>query len=190
VIQWIWAVILIGLSSSIYAEDTCRYVLDMRLTSQKLFGSPTDVQEIVTPSDTEISCRTIYRININDEWRSATGSATGKTRAEACTRAIGIGNGYLLSEYPPDTIRSTTETLCTDFEDIRLKPVKIGERIWESNVDIHVNPKERNYFTYKGARCRKFTERVQVPQGLYSAQGVICRAGSTPNSRWLVVDKF
>jgi hypothetical protein len=173
-----------------HAEDSCKFVLDTQLTSLKVFGEPTDVQELVLQVDQETSCRTFYRIYLGDEWRSASGFATGRTREDACAKALSLGNGRLLSEIAPDTIKSTTETLCTDFEDIRLRPVQIGDRIWESNVDVSSKIKERPYFSYKGARCRKFSERIPVPQGLYLAQGVICRTGSTPNARWLVVDKY
>lgn len=173
-----------------HAEDTCKFVMDIQMTSLKILGEPTDVQELLTPSENTLICRTFYRINIDDTWRSATGYSTGRTREEACSKALSIGNGKLLSEIPPDKVRSITETLCTDFEDIQIRPVKIGDRIWESNVDIPSNRKDRNYFSYKGTRCRMFSEQIPVLQGLYLARGVICRIGTTPNARWLVIDKY
>jgi len=173
-----------------HAEESCHFVLNTQWSSMKNIGSPTDVQEVATTTDSEIHCRTFYRINIDDRWRTATGSATGRSKEEACSKALSLGNSQLLSDLAPDTLRSTTEMICSDFEDIPLRSVKLGDQIWESNVDIASNPKERNYFHYKGSRCRKFSEKTQMPQGLYLAQGVICRMGQNPNARWLVVDKY
>jgi hypothetical protein len=160
------------------------------LTRQAVSIPATDIQKLVSPDARGQKCVMRYRVNINDEWQTAEGVGYGKTEAEACTQAADIGQGYLLSEVEPSRVTADTQMVCSDMEDIRIRPVRIGETIWESEVDMHRHPNERKYFDYKQTKCRMFTERNAKDRNLFTYQGVICRISKSAGSKWRVVDKY
>lgn len=173
------------LASSVAYAD-CHIRSSVKLTRQNVEFGPTDIQKIVTPGQ----CVAHYRVNVDDEWRTVEGVGRGATEAEACQQAVDITRGNLLSEVEPRRVTADTQMVCTDFEEIRIRPVRIGEVVWESETDVHRHVKERGYFDYKQTRCRMFTERNVKDRNLYTYQGVICRINSRPDSKWRVVDKY
>jgi hypothetical protein len=153
-------------------------------------AGPTDIQRLVVPDTRGQKCVVRYRVNIGGDWQTAEGSAVAKTDAEACTRAMDVGRGMILADVEPSRISTDTQMVCSDLPDIRVRPVRIGETIWESETDLHSIPQERKYFWYKRTKCRLFQERNPRDRNLIVYQGVICQANGTPNSKWQVVDKF
>jgi hypothetical protein len=101
-----------------------------------------------------------------------------------------VGQGQVLSEIEPTSIRSDMQMVCSDLPDIRVRPVRIGETIWESETDMHNHPRERGYFWYKRAKCRMFQERNPKDRNLITYQGIVCQATGLPNSKWRVIDKY
>ena len=177
------------LASSVAVAD-CHIRSNIKLSRQKIDFGPTDIQRIVTPDAAGSKCALRYRVNIGDEWQTAEGIGRGATEAEACTQAMDFRQGALLSEVKPTRVTADTQMVCSDLEDIRIRTVKIGEVIWESETDMHRHQDERKYFDYKQTQCRMFTERNVKDRNLYTYQGLICKVNSTPNSKWRVVDKY
>ena len=177
------------LVSSVAVAD-CHIRSSIKLVRSRVDVGPTDIQRLVTPDPKGNRCMVQYRVNINDQWRTAEGIGTGKTEKEACDRALDVSQGNLLLSIEPSSITARTDMVCSDLEEIRIRPVRIGEVIWESETDLHRVPEERKYFDYKATQCRLFTERNVKDKNFYTYQGVICKVNSTPNSKWRVVDKY
>lgn len=183
--------VALTLVASTSAMAECYIRSDIRLSSQKIHIKPTDVQSVVTPEGSGHRCVSRYRV-YTDQWITAEGSAVAKTQALACQQAEDIGRGYVLAEVTPNQISATNQMVCSDLPDIRVRPVKRGETVWESETDLHSHPLERAnpYFKIKQARCRKFIERTALHQNLIIYQGVICQATTDPKSQWIVLDKY
>jgi hypothetical protein len=179
---------LILISSTALAD--CYTRSNIRIARQVIDAGPTDVQRLVVPDARGHKCVVRYRVNIGGDWQTAEGSAVATTEAEACARALDITRGTVLAEIEPTTIRADMQMVCSDLPDIRVRPVRIGETIWESETDLHSIPQERKYFWYKRTKCRLFQERDPRDRNLIVYQGVVCQADGTPNSKWRVIDKF
>lgn len=177
------------LVSSVAVAD-CYVRSNIQLTRQAINAGPTDVQRLVVPDARGQKCLMRYRVHIGDEWYTAEGTGIGATESDACKTAIDIGNGRVLSEVEPSQVRADTQMVCSDLPDIRIRAVRIGEVVWESETDMHRHEQERKYFDYKQTRCRMFTERNARDRNLYTYQGIICKVNSSPNSKWRVVDKY
>ena len=117
-------------------------------------------------------------------------TGTGRDEGSACVQAMDIGRGSVLAEVEPSRVRADTQMVCSDIPDIRIRPVRIGEVVWESETDMHRHEQERKYFDYKQTKCRMFTERNSKDRNLYTYQGIICKADTNPNGKWQVVDKY
>ena len=83
-----------------------------------------------------------------------------------------------------------TQMVCSDLPEIRVRPVRIGDLVLESETDLHTIPAYRKPFTYKRSVCRMFAERDSRNQNLMLYQGVVCRVDNMPNSKWRVIDKY
>ena len=176
------------MSTTVMAE--CYVRMDAKLTREAVFGTATDVQQMVSRDSNGYRCVAQYRINLNGDWHTAEGVGHGVTETQACQQAIDLKNSALLAEVEPHRIKSKTEMVCSTFEPIQIRKVRVGERIRESEVDVHVVPAERRYFNYGGARCRMFVERDAKSGKVFTRQGVICQETQQPNSSWIVVDKY
>jgi hypothetical protein len=184
-------ILVIGLltaSTAVSAE--CYMRTQVNLSRQAVFGPPTDVHRIVTPEAGGYRCSLQYRVNVNNQWHNAEGQGTGKTEDAACQQAMDLKNGALLADVTPDRVNANTQMVCLDGPEIKVRRVRIGEQIWESEVDVHTVPTERPYFKFKNTQCRMFVERNAREGNLYTHQGVICRENTTPGSKWLVVAKY
>ena len=177
------------LTSSIAIAD-CHVRSTTRLTKGLVDFGPTDVQLMLNPDPKGSRCALQYRVHTRGQWQTAEGIGYGKTETDACAQAIDISRGSLLEEPKTGKVASTTDMVCSDLPEITVRPVRIGEVIWESEVDIHPHPDERKYFYYKMTQCRYFAERNSKDQNLLIYQGVICKINSTQNSKWRVVDKY
>lgn len=184
------AILLCLASTSIFAD--CYHRSDIKITQQKINTAPTDIQRLVTPDSRGQKCVARYRLHIGDAWTTVEGSAVAKTEDEACQQAVDIKRGVALDEMAPATVSADHQMVCSDLPDIRVRPVRKGELVWESETDLHSNPLERQkpYFQLKGATCRKFIERAPLHQNLIIYQGIICRATTAKNSKWIVLDKY
>jgi hypothetical protein len=172
------------------AHADCHIRSSISVRNAKVTSSPTDVQRFVVTTPKGFKCTTQYRIHIGDNWQTAEGVGEGVTEDSSCAQALDAGRGTLLAEVQPQSIRATNQMVCTDFPDIRVRPVKIGETIWESETDWHSIPAERPYFNYKHTVCRMFIERATQRQDLAIYQGIICKINATQSSMWTVVDKY
>jgi len=179
---------LCATATAVSAE--CHMRTSIRVARQDIFGAPTDVQRIVTPDAQGDKCVLRYRLNIKGDWQTVEGEATAATEEVACTKALDVGQGWLLQDVAPKLVQADNQMVCSDAPEIQVHPVRIGDEIWESEVDVHSIPAERAYFQYKHTRCRFFVERDAKFQNLYIYQGVICRVNSTQHSKWRVIDRY
>ena len=176
--------------ASVPAEAECYLRMTSDITPSQIWGVPTDVQRLVSPTPKGSRCVLRYRLNVNGEWRSIEGTATARTEEQACATAADLKTASVLGEVVREKVRAGQEMICSDIPDIQVRAVQVGETVWESETDVHRVPAERAYFLYKGTQCRMFSERNNRNGNLYTYQGVICRENSNPNSRWRVVDKY
>lgn len=186
------AVILLVCLASAPALADCYQRSNIKITQQKINTPPTDIQTLVTPDARGQKCVARYRLHIGNAWTTVEGSAVAKNEQEACNLAVDVNRGVALEEVAPATVSADHQLVCSDLPDIRVRPVKKGELVWESETDLHSHILERRnpYFQLKGATCRKFIERTPKHQNLIIYQGIICRATTAPNSKWIVLDKY
>jgi len=184
------ALALVGLTQCNQAQAECYIRSNIQLTRQTVNAGPTDFQKLVEPEGSGKRCTVQYRVHIGDVWHTAEGSGIGQDEGSACAQAMDIGRGRVLAEVEPSRVTATTQMICSDLVEIRIRPVRIGEIIWESETDMHRNEQERRYFDYKQTRCRMFTERNAKDRNLYTYQGIICKADTNPMGKWRVVDKY
>ena len=184
-------IFLLCLASTSALAD-CYQRSNIKITQQKINGAPTDIQHMVTPDARGQKCVARYRLHIGNAWTTVEGSAVAKTEQEACDQALDLKRGVALEEVAPATVSADHQMVCSDLPDIRVRPVRKGEIIWESETDLHSNILERRnpYFQLKEATCRKFIERTPKHQNLIIYQGIICKATTAPNSKWVVLDKY
>lgn len=184
------AALLTMMATTAVAE--CYQRAEINIGRQRINAVPTDIQTLVTPDRSGHKCVARYRLHIGDAWVTVEGSAVAGTETAACQQALDIKSASALEEVPVRSVRSDQQLVCSDLPDIRVRPVRRGELIRESEVDLHSHPLERAepYFVWKQARCRKFIERVSLDQNLMIYQGIICQATTANDSRWLVLDKY
>lgn len=186
------AIVLLLCVASTTALADCYQRSNIKITQQKINGVPTDIQRLVTPDVNGQKCVMRYRLHIGNEWTTVEGFAVAKTEDSACEQAMDLKRGIALEEVAPRSVSSDSQLVCSDLPDIRVRPVRRGELIWESEVDLHSNGLERSqpYFYLKEARCRKFVERTPKDQNLIIYQGIICQSTTSSKSKWIVLDKY
>ncbi len=184
------ALVLCAVATTSVAE--CYQRSEINISRQKINTAATDVQKMVTPDSKGQRCVARYRLHIGNAWVTVEGSAVAQTEELACQQALDIKQAVALEEVPPNSVRADQQLICSDLPDIRVRAVRTGELIWESEADLHSHPLERGepYFFWKQARCRKFIERTAQNQNLIIYQGIMCQATTTANSKWLVLDKY
>lgn len=181
---------LILLAVAGLAQAECYMRSSIRLNRQMVQSQPVDWQRLVTPDAQGSKCVIRYRIQVDGNWQTAEGIGYGATEPVACAQALDISRGSVLEEVTPQRVRADSQMVCSDLPDIRVRPVRIGELIYQSEVDVHTLPAERKMFWYKRTQCRMFVERDTKNANLWLYQGVICQTGSGPDSKWRVIDKF
>ena len=174
------------------AMADCYQRSNIKITQQKINTVPTDIRTLVTPDVNGQKCVARYRLHIGNAWTTVEGTAVARTETEACGQALDVKRGVALEEVAPATVAADQQLVCSDLPDIRVRPVRRGELIWESEADLHSHPLERKqpYFVWKQAKCRKFIERTSQDQNLIIYQGVMCQSTTAKNSKWLVLDKY
>jgi hypothetical protein len=176
------------ISTTSYAD--CYIRISTRITPQMVNSQPTDMNKIVVPDSRGQKCVVRYRVHVREDWETVEGIGFGSTEGEACAQALDVGRASILKEVSPKRIVADSQLVCSDLPDIRVRPVRIGEVIYQSEVDYHTIPSERKDFWYKRTQCRMFSEKDVKNSNLWLYQGVICRIDSTPNSKWRVIDKY
>ena len=184
------AVAVAGLTVCSNSKADCYVRSNIKLTRQAIVAGPTDVQKLVVPDSVGKKCVLRYRVYAGNQWQTAEGTGTGSNEIEACKTALDIGNSRLLAEVEPNLVRADTQMVCSDLPDIRVRPVSVGETVWESETDLHGNLQERKYFWYKHANCRWFQERNPKDGNMITYLGIMCQADGRPNSKWRILDKF
>lgn len=174
----------------ILASGTVNADCYMRSSIRLTQGQPVDWQRLATPDARGQKCVVRYRVQIDNRWQTAEGVGYGSTEGLACAQALDINRGSILEEVTPGRVRADTQMVCSDLPEINVHPVRIGDVIWQSEVDIHTIPAERKDFWYKRSQCRMFIERDTKNANLWLYQGVICKVDTTPNSKWRVIDKY
>lgn len=184
-------VLLLCLASTTALAD-CYQRSTINITQQKINTAPTDIQTLVTPDAQGYRCVAQYRLHIGNAWYTVEGTAVSNSETHACEQALDVKRGTVLEDVAPARVSGDHQLVCTDLPDIRVRPVRRGELIWESEVDLHSHPLERAhpYFYLKQAQCRKFIERRPKDQNLIIYQGIICQATTAKNSKWVVIDKY
>jgi hypothetical protein len=177
------------LVSSLATAD-CYVRSTTNITPSALQSAPVDFQKISTPDPKGHKCVIRYRAYLNDQWNSIEGIGIDKDPDVACARAMDLKRGVVLEEIVREKVKSDQQMVCSDLPDIRVRSVQVGELIWESETDLHRNPRERAYFVYKQTKCRMFTERASKDSNLQTYQGIICQADTGPNPKWRVIDKY
>lgn len=172
------------------AQAECLTRVKTNISRAAINSRPTDIQKMVIPEGSNQRCVMRYRIHIGTDWQTVEGEGVGRNAAEACVQAIRPEVGSILSDVEYDRVTAETQMVCSDFQDIHVRKVHAGERIWESEAEIHNNPAEQKYFVYKDTQCRYFIERGAKEQNMYLYQGIMCRETKEPTSKWLVVDKY
>lgn len=172
------------------ASAECYVRTATNLTGMPRNTPPMDIQKLVTPDARGQKCVMRYRIHIDRDWQTAEGIGYGATEAEACAQALDLRRGSLLSDPTPIMVRSDHQMVCSDLPDIRVRPVRVGELIWESETELHTIESEKRYFWYKRVQCRMFVERDSKRGNLTLYQGVICRNDNSKDSKWRVIDKY
>lgn len=179
--------LILFLPVSVQAE--C-YVRSAMTSQQKVqIARVTDVDTWVVPiSATHQKCIVSYRALINNEWHTVEAEKSGpKTQNEndLCQSAMDQGKVQILSRVNPGTMSVETNMVCNDQPKPKLRNVKIGDTVQESEVRPHPNfPRP---FRHRGAQCRWFIEPILRNQDLYQYQGIICLSHG---SQWRVVDKW
>lgn len=182
-------ILALCLTGSVASAD-CFIRSSIKLTIAQLNVKPTDYQRIVVPDKNGSKCILRYRVHIKEDWQAVEGIGFGKTPAEACIRAADIQRASLLEEVTPNKVSADTQMVCSDQPEIRVRPVRIGETIWESETDFHAHPDENSYFNYKRTKCRMFVERGAKDRNLQTHQGIICKVDTLQDSKWRVIDKY
>ena len=129
------AMTVAGLSYCNNVKADCYVRSNVKLTRQAIVAGPTDVQKLVVPNAVGKKCVLRYRVYTN-QWQTAEGTGTGANEADACKTAMDVGNGRVLSEVEPSMVRADTQMVCSDLPDIRVRPVQVGETVWESETDL------------------------------------------------------
>lgn len=148
-----------------------------------------DVQPLVVPiSATQNKCFVTYRALINDQWHTLEGESVGPkslSEQELCATAMDRSRAQILSRANPTNMSVETKMVCDERPQVKVKNVKVGDMVRESEVRPHPNfPKP---FTYRTAQCRWFIEPELGQHDLLQRQGIICRShGDT----WRVIDKW
>jgi len=181
---------LIGLSIYSNVQAECYMRSSTTMSRQTIQTQPVDIEQLVTPDDKGYVCSARYRVQVDNSWQTLEGIGRAGTEARACALAVEVDRGHALLEVKPQTIKADSQMVCSDLPDIQVHPVKIGDVIYQSEVDMHTIPSERKDFWYKRTQCRMFVEKDAKNTNLWLYQGVICRIDTTPKSKWRVIDKY
>ena len=149
-----------------------------------------DMDPMVVPiSPTHNKCLVSFRAQVNGGWITVEAEKVGLKNLpekQLCDAAIEQGRIQILSRANPGQIQVEQSMVCDERPAIKVRSVKRGEVILESEVRPHPNfPKP---FTYRTSKCRWFIEpEVHPGKDLLQRQGIVCQINA---NQWQVVDKW
>jgi len=181
--------IILGLVVSTSASAQCYVRQAMTKQQQASIVKIADVQTLAVPvSATHHKCIVTFRAQIDNQWVTGEGEHTAPRSVDEkqlCDRAVDSGRVQILSRISARDITVETSMVCDERPEIKVRNVRIGDTVRESEVRPHPNfPKT---FPYRGTQCRWFMEPVLKNQDLGQYQGIICQSHGT---QWRVVDKW
>ena len=149
-----------------------------------------DIEPLVVPiSATQNKCIVTFRAQVNGEWITAEGEQVGPrstSEKDLCASAVDSGRIQILSRANGATLAVEQNMVCNEQPEIKVRVVKRGEVIRESEVRPH--PTFPKPFVYRTAQCRWFIEpEVHPGRDLLQRQGIICQING---NEWQVVDKW
>jgi hypothetical protein len=149
-----------------------------------------DVDPFVIPiSPTQNKCIATFRAQVNGKWITAEGEKIGPrsmSSQELCASAVDSGRIQILSRANGGRMTVEQNMVCNDQPEIKVRIVKRGEMVRESEVRPH--PHFPKPFVYRTAQCRWFIEpEVHPGRDLLQRQGIICQVNG---NEWQVVDKW
>ena len=181
-------IVALGFSTAIQAECYVRSAVTSK--TNMTIDAIADVEPLVVPiSATHQKCIVNFRAQVNGRWITAEGERTGpRTMSEQdlCAGAVDSGRIQILSRADGGRMTVEQNMVCTDQPEIKVRVVKRGEMVRESEVRPH--PHFPKPFTYRTSQCRWFIEpEVHPGRDLLQRQGIICQ---TNGNEWQVVDKW
>ena len=181
-------IVVLAMSTTVQAECYVRSAVTNQ-TSMSI-TSIADVDPFVVPiSATHQKCIVNFRAQVNGNWITAEGEKTGPksmTEKELCADAIDSGRIQILSRANGGRMNVEQNMVCTDRPEIKVRSVRSGEIVRESEVRPH--PHFPRPFVYRTAQCKWFIEpEVHPGRDLLQRQGIICQVNG---NEWQVVDKW
>jgi hypothetical protein len=105
---------------------------------------------------------------------------------ELCRGAVDSARVQILSRANGANLAVEQNMVCNEQPEIKVRVVKRGEMIRESEVRPH--PHFPKPFVYRTSQCRWFIEpEVHPGRDLLQRQGIICQVNG---NEWQVVDKW
>lgn len=180
--------IFLLVATSAYSECYVRSAVTNQTTMS--ITAVADVEPLVVPiSATQNKCFVTFRAQVNGDWITAEGEKVGPrtiSEKELCASALDSGRIQILSRAGGGNLAVEQNMVCNDQPEIRVRTVKRGEMVRESEVRPH--PNFPRTFVYRTAQCRWFIEpEVHPGRDLLQRQGIICQVSG---NEWQVVDKW
>lgn len=137
------------------------------------------------------TCTVSARVSYKRVWYNIVGRSTNvetfKNTEDLCFNALEMGIRDFLFRMSGKRISAQQQTVCTDLQQVDIKPVQVGDVIKVSEVQPH--PTRKQFINQDGHECRWFIEALPKAGEMLTASGVICRVGRLDADKWLVVDK-
>ena len=180
--------ILALVATSAYSECYVRSAVTSQTTMS--ITAIADVEPMVVPiSPTQNKCIVTFRAQVNGTWFTAEGEKAGSktiSERELCAGAVDSGRIQILSRANGGRMTVEQNMVCNDQPEIKVRVVKRGEMVRESEVRPH--PHFPKPFVYRTSQCRWFIEpEVHPGRDLLQRQGIICQVNG---NEWQVVDKW
>ena len=181
------AIVLAVVATTAQAE--CYVRSAMTNQTRASITSITDIEPLVVPiSSTQNKCIVTYRAQVNNKWVTVEGTSVGAkslSEEELCRGAIDSSRAQVLSRADAGNLAVETNMVCDERPEIKVKNVRIGDVVRESEVRPHPNfPRP---FKYRTAQCRWFIEPEPRNSDLLQRQGIICQS---IGNEWRVIDKW
>lgn len=182
--------LILALGIPLTAQAECYVRSAVTNQTSMAIASIADVEPMVVPiSATQNKCIVTFRAQINGKWITAEGEKIGPkniSERELCAGAVDSGRIQILSRADGGRMTVEQNMVCTDQPEIKVRVVKRGEMVRESEVRPH--PHFPKPFSYRASQCRWFVEsEVHPGRDLLQRQGIICRVNG---NEWQVVDKW
>ena len=149
------------------------------------------VREVIQLNERVTQCTVTWRLMIDNAWYTAQGRAQGDLIPDhqVCAMAQDAGRARLMQQISGSSTSAYQELICTDQDIPKLKTVKAGDLVRES--EVAPDPDHPGSFPHKGYECRRFLETVTYGIGLLQNRGIICKLQRGPHSgQWKVIEKW